>query len=97
LQALYLLNDPFVHEQARLIAERITSSGSDEKARIQHAYELCFARSPVPEEINAAQQFLADARAQLQAGNAPPDKLESEAWRAYVRVLFRLNEFVYLD
>jgi len=97
LQALWLLNDSFVHEQAGRIATRLLSFGSDERARVQRAYELCFARPPLADEVSVAQKFLADARAQLLADNIPSEQLEPEAWRAYVRVLFRLNEFVYVD
>jgi hypothetical protein len=98
LQALYLLNDPLVHEQSRRVAARIASHPGDERARIQHAYELLFGRPPAADERAAAQKFLASARAQLGAAtDDAPDESEAEAWRAYVRVLFRLNEFVYLD
>ncbi len=37
------------------------------------------------------------ARATSRATTCPPTRRTAEAWRAYVRVLFRLNEFVYLD
>ena len=97
LQALYLLNDAFVHEQSKRVAEHITSQASDENVRVQHAYALLFARPAVADEIAAAQKFLASARAQLRDDGMTPDQLEPEAWRAYVRVLFRLNEFAYLD
>ena len=44
-----------------------------------------------------AGDFLSRARSLLSGEGVPPDEAESEAWRAYVRSLFRLNEFVYLD
>jgi hypothetical protein len=104
LQALYLLNDPFVHEQARRVAERIREHASDEPARVNFACELLFARPALPEDVSAAREFLEQARRLLtddvstvSSGDAPGSALEAEAWRAYVRSLFRLNEFVYLD
>ncbi len=97
LQALYLLNDPFVHEQAGRIAKRLTANGGNEAEQIGRAYELLFARPAAKDEIAAAQKFLTTARSQLSAENTAADKADGEAWRAYVRVLFRLNEFVYLD
>ena len=42
-------------------------------------------------------KFLANARAQLRDDGMAAEQIEPETWRAYVRVLFRLNEFVYLD
>ena len=97
LQALYLLNDALIHEQSTRVAGRIVSHGSDDTARVQKAYGLLFARPPAADEITAAQKFLANVRAQLRDDATAPDQIGPEAWRAYVRVLFRLNEFVYLD
>jgi hypothetical protein len=85
VQALYLLNDPLVHEQARRVAARICKDTTDEDARIQRAYSLLFSRPAAADELAAARTFLAK------------QKGEDEAWRAFVRVLFRLNEFVYVD
>ncbi|MDP3069348.1 MAG: DUF1549 and DUF1553 domain-containing protein, partial [Opitutaceae bacterium] len=91
LQALYLLNDSFVHDQASRVAARIIAGAPTDRGRIERAYELLLARPPVAEERAAAEAFLARAR----ESTAAPD--EAEAWRALIRVLFRLNEFVYLD
>jgi hypothetical protein len=91
LQALFLLNDTFVHAQAGLLAEKLIAHAPADAARIARAYELLFARRPAAEERAAAEKFLAGARAQLGADG------EAEAWRAYARVLFRLNEFVTID
>lgn len=89
LQALFLLNDPLVHEQAGRIADRLMKSASDDSQRVKSAYELLFARAPTADEESAATHFLANAI------RSSPDA--NEAWNAYVRVLLRLNEFVYLD
>ena len=97
LQALYLLNDPFVHEQSRLISERIKAQASDAEARVNVAYELLFARPATADEVAAAQGFLANADKLLRDDGAKTDQIESGVWQAFVRTLFRLNEFVYLD
>ncbi|HSI11865.1 MAG TPA: DUF1553 domain-containing protein [Chthoniobacter sp.] len=97
LQALYLLNNPLVHEQSRCLAERLVNERSDDAARLQLACQLTLSRPARPEEIDDALPFLATVRAKLSAAGTPPDKLDAEAWQAMVRVLFRLNEFVYLD
>lgn len=97
LQALYLLNDPFVHEQSRLVAERVMADHQDEPDRIRFAGELLFARPAGTEEVAAAREFLARSRELLREQGLPSDQLEHESWRAYIRSLFRLNEFVYLD
>jgi mono/diheme cytochrome c family protein len=97
LQALFLLNDRFVHEQSGHLAARLVAHSSDDRRRIDRAYEQLFARPPNADERGAAETFLARARDQLRDDSSTPEEREAEAWRAYVRVLFRLNEFVYLD
>jgi hypothetical protein len=97
VQALYLLNDPLIHRQSEKLAQRVLDQATDDTARVQLAYTLCFARSAASEELAAAKKFLASTQARLRASGTPPEQLERETWRSYVRVLFRLNEFVYLD
>jgi hypothetical protein len=53
LQALALLNDPFLVRQAEYFAERVRKTSDDPGKRIETAYRLAFARTPSPEE-NAA-------------------------------------------
>ena len=96
LQALYLLNDPFVHEQSRLVAERIRTHADNDTARLNFAYELIFSRPAATEEIAAGQKFLIDAAALLKNTGMSDEQTEIEVWQALVRSLFRLNEFVYL-
>ena len=97
LQALCLLNDPLVHEQSKRFADRLVATHPDDSARLQLACTLAFARLPSPEETADAKHFLHTTRAKLCDAGTPDDKLDAEAWQAMVRVLFRLNEFVYLD
>jgi hypothetical protein len=96
LQALYLLNDAFVHEQSRRFAQRV-AAGASNAARLDHAYRLALGRPANRVELEAGEKFLESVRAKLRAGGTPPDKLEAESWQAMTRVIFRLNEFVYLD
>lgn len=53
LQALYLLNGPFVQEQAAALARRIQSSPHP----AQSAFQLCFNRMPDPQEVALADKF----------------------------------------
>lgn len=54
LQALYLLNGPFVQEQAAALAKRIQSSPD----RVQAVFQLCFNRMPDTREIVLSEKFL---------------------------------------
>ena len=83
LQALYLLNDPFVHDQASRLAKRIQESGPTDPERIDLAYMLLFSRPPTDDERTLGLAHLA------QAGDG--------AWESYLRVLLRTNEFVYVE
>ena len=95
LQALFLLNDPLVHAQAERVAERIAAQ--DPASRIAMLYTLLFARPATAAEVTAASGYLETLRSKLKTGGASNDRVESEALASLVRVLFRLNEFVYLD
>jgi len=92
LQALFLMNDPFVHAQAQKFAARVLADGKDDAARIERAYLLLFGRPPTIEETTAAKDYLAKVAAKL-AGSSNP----SIAWESLARALFMSNEFVYLD
>jgi hypothetical protein len=50
LQALSLLNDPFVVRQCEHLAERLTKDCPDDPARINRLYKLAVGRSPTPDE-----------------------------------------------
>lgn len=97
LQALYFLNDPFVHEQAKRVAERIVSHSHDDASRISSAFQWLLLRNATVEEAASSVEFISNARKLLVESGVAGEELEREAWQAYVRSLFRLNEFVYLD
>lgn len=97
LQALYLLNDAFVHESAAGLAKRLLEEAPTDETRVERAYLLILSRRPEREELDASQQFLSAARQKLQAGDIAADQLDSQTWQSLIRALFRLNEFVYID
>ncbi len=97
LQALFLLNDQFVHEQSKEFAARVLKDGKDETARLKRAYQLALSRSPELSELDGGKKFIATVREKLRADGMVENQIENEAWRAMARVIFRLNEFVYVD
>jgi mono/diheme cytochrome c family protein len=73
-QALFLMNSPFVVQQARRLLDRPdVSPQSGEEAKIQRLYQIAFQRGADKEEVTLAKQFLAAQ----EAAAAPP---ESPAW-----------------
>lgn len=97
LQALYLLNDQFVHQQADRLAARLRELNSDDAGRIELGYRMVFGRSPTDEEQARGIEYLAKVRQQLTMGGVLTDESAVEAWNSFVRVLFRMNEFVYVN
>jgi hypothetical protein len=61
-QALFLMNNEWVVQQAKLLAERpeLLSRG-DEAARIRYLYHLLFARAPGDDEVMLGQKYLKTA------------------------------------
>ncbi len=57
LQALYLLNGPFVQSQSRALAERVASMATTLDERVQRAFLFCFGRYPDAEEQRLISHF----------------------------------------
>lgn len=97
LQALFLMNDEFVHEQAEGITRRLLSKPDTEQKRVEYAYRLLFCRGADSVEVDSALEFLADARQVLATSGTTTEFRDALAWQALTRTWLRLNEFVYLD
>jgi hypothetical protein len=94
LQALFLLNDEFLHEQAEKLAARILAAKETDEQRLKLAHLLCFAREPDADEAAGATAYLEKLRGKLSGSDA---ERQRAAWASYCRVLMRSNEFVYVD
>jgi hypothetical protein len=94
-QALILMNDPFVAQQAELWAKRTQAveSGSAE-ARINSLYESGFARLATKSEIQDSIQFLKTQTAAYEATSNW--ETDVRAWKDLCHVLFNVKEFVFL-
>ncbi len=97
IQALYLLNDEFLHERSTSFAQRLLGENSDEESRLQMAFELTIGRPPNNEEIVSAAAYFAQLKSALTVASIPPEQHEQFAWESFARVLFRMNEFLYVD
>lgn len=106
LQALTTLNEELFVESARALARRVIADAADESQRLGHAFRICLARDPLPEEMALLEGLLAKARAQLADGSlspwglvsldpgsgTPPD--EMAAWTVVARALLNLDETI---
>ncbi|MCU1232451.1 MAG: hypothetical protein JWP63_418 [Candidatus Solibacter sp.] len=97
LQALYTMNDPFFHEQADGLAVRVGLAYGNDAERLTYAFSLLYGRTPTPEELRDARQFLTSARTSLGGTAVPEYKKNREALASLMRVLLGSNEFLTLD
>lgn len=95
LQALFMMNDPFMQEQARKLAGRLTAAHADVPGQVELAYQLLFARMPGGDEIATAQEYLTAMASRMQQAGVPD--ASNAAMTSYLRVLMSSNEFIWLD
>ncbi len=102
-QALFLMNSPFLHDQARrLVAAIRPDVSSDPTEGIRGLYRRVFLRTPEPDELALAQEFL-----RRQSGTPAPDvwnRLVSgkaggalSPWEQLAQVMMLTNEFMFVE
>ncbi|MEM9141704.1 MAG: PSD1 and planctomycete cytochrome C domain-containing protein [Bacteroidota bacterium] len=95
-QSLILMNDPFVIEQAAIMAQKVLAQEDlsfDQK--IEWVYLRTFSRKPTEKEIDNASQFMATVKAMKEQANRD-EKEDLDIWKEYCHSLFNLKEFIYL-
>jgi len=99
LQALFLMNDPFVYEQAEGFARSVLAGADDDAKRLDLAYLRALARRPAAAERRLALEFLGRYREAMAAegGSADDQERSLAAWSALARTLLASNEFHYVD
>jgi hypothetical protein len=84
-QALFMMNNPFVLEQAKQAAARLLAENlPDDAARLTRAYRLTLGRAPTDGERAVAVKFLAERTPQ-------------DAWSSLFHALFASADFRYLE
>jgi len=94
-QALYFLNDPFVHAKSEQWATRLMEATTVPIERIELAYLRTFGRIPTEIERAEAIDFLAAYRAELVTMERKD--VETLSLAAYLRTLIGSNEFLHVD
>lgn len=97
LQALYMMNDPFVEEQANELAARVSLAEETASARIKLAYQILYGRLPSPAETQLGLNYLRDAKREMDVISVAGDAKGRSAWTGLMRVLLSSNEFIYVD
>jgi len=105
-QALLLMNNPFLLEQAEHLARRLQSAApGDVGAQVGLAWLLICGRVAAPESLRAGTEFLAAQSAEFppppQAAQAPPGppgpSPELQALASYCQALLCSNHVLYVD
>ncbi|HSI14481.1 MAG TPA: PSD1 and planctomycete cytochrome C domain-containing protein [Chthoniobacter sp.] len=97
VQALYLLNNGFVRDQANAMAKRILAQPLPHEQRITLAYEYALGRPPSAAEQKRAQQYLlSEGRALLPVKAGKVDDAALLSWSTFCQALFACAEFRYL-
>jgi hypothetical protein len=95
-QALILMNDPFVIEQAGRWAAQVVARVDSAEARIDGMYRSAFGRSAERAEVADALAFLESQGREL-ALPAEAWRNDRRVWADLAHVLFNAKEFVFLD
>jgi hypothetical protein len=98
-QALYLLNDPFVRQQSRALAERLLRRADlEDSERVRSAYRWTLSREAMAKEIDRAESYLREYEDALHTsiGSATAPDAKASAWASFCQVLFGSAEFRYV-
>src|SRR5258706_2904813 len=96
-QALILMNDPLVIQQAQIWARRmLLEKDLTPEQRITKMYQTAFCRAPNDKELRAALAFLDQQGEAL--GIAKVERMKDvRAWADYAHVLMNVKEFIFLN
>lgn len=89
LQQLFVLNSPWMEQQAAALLERLKPIANEDQ-RFAACYRLLFAREPQDHELELAKKFTG-SRAELS------DADRDARWKDYLQALLGLNEFHFVD
>ena len=85
-QALFLMNSPFVIEQAKALAAR--AADPDPATRVRELYRFAYSRQPTAEEAALALEFVM----------SPPEPgAKLSPWEQLAQVLLLSNEFAFVE
>ena len=104
-QALYMMNSPFVVEEAKALLHRPeVAAARDDALRIRTLYRLLYQRNPSSDETAAGLNFLKavseirpSQTALASISSAPPQPVGLSPWEEYTQTLLMTNEFDFAD
>lgn len=99
-QSLFLLNNPFVVQQAEHFAALLNAdSAATNEEKISQGFRRTLLRSPTAAELEAAAEFLDQLQNENLTKESRADLAEHQLspWGAFCQALFAVNEFRYVD
>jgi len=95
-QSLYLLNAPFVKEEAALLAKRLLADKSiNDEARVSALMLDALNRPATPRDIAQAAEFIAKTKDGIATAKLPTTDPTQDAWARYCHVVMVSSEFLY--
>ncbi len=95
-QALFLMNSPFMQEQATACAKRLLHERSTDSARIDYFLRLALGRAPSYSEIDRAANFIRRL-SEMSEPAGGESKANVEAWASFCQAVLASNEFLFLN
>jgi len=90
LQQLFVLNSPFIQQQALALVQRLkVEAPGGIEARVQRAYRLLYGRPATAGQVKRAMAFL--------SSGGPDGSASDGLWQQYAQVLLGSNEFLFVD
>jgi hypothetical protein len=91
VQALYLMNSPFVQARAKSLANRLLRESDSTEQRIRRAYLLCLGRAPDRDETQLVTEFFGEN------GQVSGQSVDGQQLAGYCQALLLTAEFRNLD
>ncbi len=110
-QSLFMMNSPFVVEQAKALAQRPeVASPPSNAGKVRAIYHIVYQREPEADELAYAEKFMSGVQQFRNVNNGPPAGLQQAALHEkptvssaltpleeYVQTLLLTNEFLFVD
>jgi Protein of unknown function (DUF1553)/Protein of unknown function (DUF1549)/Planctomycete cytochrome C len=101
-QALFLMNSPFLHEQARrlsreILLEREHQGGSDPELAVRLLYRRVLGRLPDDNELALARAFVRGQANTWRPAQSSGGEPQLSPWEQLSQVVLLTNEFMFVD
>jgi hypothetical protein len=97
-QALFMMNSPFMKEQADKAAQHLLDTLPSDDQRLKSIYRQLLTRPPSSSEQTRAHNFLAEYRQGWQRSDGRAERAgDRAAWSALIQALMASNDFLFVD